>query len=131
MLLCFCLVWLTGCTGNSWRSAEDCAQLSAGAERDDCWSSHITEVFRKDPVQGQKIVEEQVQDPQIQDFIWLMITRDVDPTSHQYCQKIQDKALKERCRVLVIRPHLHREILKQREEGSNNKEGGLPASVPK
>ncbi len=102
------------CT-NKNRSAADCSQLSQGEERDDCWSTHILELVKKNEKQAIKVVEEQVESQQIKDFIWLQITREYNPATRKYCAKIQDKALAKRCQTLVSRPHLHRDILREKK----------------
>lgn len=98
------------CSGQSWSSLADCEGLSPGPNADECWAAHSAELFRADPANGEKVVEEKVQDQRVRDFIWLTVTREVDPGSFKYCEKIQEAALQERCRVLVSRPHLHREL---------------------
>ncbi len=113
------LLILTACnSGNTWSSAADCEALSAGEDRDNCWTTYAPDVFRQDRSRGEKIVEEQISSPLTQDFIWLTVTREVYPGSNQYCERIQESALKERCSTLVSRPHLHRELLKE--------QGGAP-----
>ena len=87
-----------------------------GSERDDCWSVHIVERFEKDPVLAEKTVSEDISDPQIRDFIWLKVTREYNPSTRRYCEKIKDKALADRCLVLVSRPHLHRDELRNQEQ---------------
>jgi hypothetical protein len=69
------------------------------------------QLFREDPKEAPSIIEEQVGDSLVRDFIWLTVTREVDPGSYKYCERIQESALGERCRVLVSRPHLHRALL--------------------
>ena len=102
-----------GCSGGSgFSSAADCEGLSMGEQADECWAQHAAEVFRTDPNRGVEIVENKVSDQRVKDFIWLTVTREVDPSSYKYCDRIQEEALAERCRVLVSRPHLHRELLK-------------------
>ena len=121
---------LWGCGGSgSWSSPADCDALSAGADADECWARFAPDVFREDPARGITVVEEKVTDPRVRDFIWLTVTREVDPSSYKYCDRIQEPALGERCRVLVSRPHLHRELLKERDgdvEGAPAGAGGGP-----
>lgn len=112
------------CASNSWKSASDCAKLSAGAERDNCWAAHIVEVFSDDVKKGEGIVETEIEDETVRDFIWLMITREYDPSTNKYCKKIQEAVLADRCHTLVVRPHLHRGMLKEKNKG------GQPATRP-
>lgn len=114
MLLFFSLFF--GCTdGKMWETQEDCHQLEKGDIKDDCWSNFIVDVFKEDREKGQQIMTEQISNSKVRDFLWLEITRKVDPTSMVYCKKIEDKTLLERCRTLVSRPHLHRETLRNNE----------------
>ncbi len=116
-----------GCSGG-WSGPEDCEGLSAGAAADECWAQYAPEVFRTDPGRGEKIVMEKVQDAQIRDFIWLTVTREVDPSSYRYCEKIKESAIEQRCRVLVSRPHLHRELMRgSAGEQGNGGAGGGPS----
>jgi hypothetical protein len=116
------------CTGTQeWAGPDDCKALSAGAERDECWVRHAPALFKQDAAEGVRMVEEQVQDQTVKDFIWLTVTREVDPTSYKYCDRIVEPAMAERCRVLVSRPHLHRELLRDREAtGPAGAQGGPP-----
>lgn len=110
------LALLVACTGaRDWSGPADCEALGAGPDRDECWARHAPKVFKEDADKGVKIVEEQVGDQAVKDFIWLTVTREVDPTSYKYCDRIVEPTLAERCRVLVSRPHLHRELLRDRE----------------
>ena len=119
------LSFLLACNTGSWDSPEDCEALSAGEQRDNCWSVHAVDIFRTDPDRGTQVVEEQVSDQQIRDFIWLQVTREVDPGSYRYCERIQESVLQERCKTLVSRPHLHRELL-QGEQPPGGPGGGPP-----
>ena len=118
------LSFLFACNTSSWDSSEDCEALSAGERRDDCWSVHAVEIFKTDPDRGVSVVEEQVSEQQIRDFIWLQVTREVDPGSYRYCEKIQEGVLQERCKTLVSRPHLHRELLQGDQPPGG--QGGAP-----
>jgi hypothetical protein len=116
---------MLACTSQSWKNAEDCAQLPMGIDKDNCWSVHLVELFAEDSQQGFSIIENEVSSVKVQDYLWLEMTREVDPTTMTYCKKIIDKALMERCRMLVSRPHLHRDILRGKENS-----GGVPARKP-
>lgn len=120
-----------GCSGGgSWDSPDDCAALSKGATADECWAQHAPALFKADPARGVQVVENDVSDQRIRDFIWLTVTREVDPSSYKYCDKIQEEALKDRCRVLVSRPHLHRELLKEGGGGPGGPPGGAQGGPP-
>lgn len=96
----------------AWSSVDDCKALRPGGRADDCWAKFAPDVFRTDAKAGIDIVEHRIRDPRVKDFVWLTVTREVDPSSYKYCDRIQDKALADRCRVLVSRPHLHRALMK-------------------
>ena len=83
--------------------------MSASSHRDDCFSQYAVEWFRNNPSQAESDITSMIQDPLILDYIWLQVTREVNPSSQQYCFKIKDSVLKERCTTLVRRPHLYRE----------------------
>lgn len=106
-------------------SPEDCPGEPAGEARDNCWLEHATTLFRETDDRSAAIatIQAQVEDPRVRDFIWLSITREVDPSSFVYCKMIEEQALAERCRVLVSRPHLHRELV----GGGGAGPGGPPA----
>ena len=95
-------------------SPDDCQDLNKGELRDDCWSEHAVTVFKDDEARGISIVETQISDPRIADYIWLTVTREHNPSTRTFCDRIKDRALKERCLVLVSRPHLHRDVLKSK-----------------
>ncbi|MFT5685060.1 MAG: hypothetical protein ACI8RZ_006006, partial [Myxococcota bacterium] len=124
------LSFLLACNTSSWDSPEDCEALSAGEKRDDCWSVHAVELFKTDPDRGVSVVEEQVSEQQIRDFIWLQVTREVDPGSYRYCERIEESVLQARCKTLVSRPHLHRELL-QGEQPPGGQGGGPPGGGAK
>lgn len=90
---------------------EGCAALSAPADRDECFLTVLPAVFKADPAHAIALTDAQVSDPATRDFIYLTVTRDIDPNSEKYCDRIVDRNLKERCRVLVSRPHLHRDLM--------------------
>lgn len=101
-----------GCSNQSeWTGPEDCETLEMGETKDQCWSVHLMELFRTDPETAQNIAENQIQDSRIRDFVYLGVTREIDPSTTRWCNKMEDSSMIERCKVLVSRPHLHREIL--------------------
>lgn len=106
---------------------EDCPGQPEGEARDNCWLTHATELFRTtdDRTAAIATIDSQVSDTGVRDFIWLAITREVDPSSFTYCKKIEEQALAERCRVLVSRPHLHRELV-----GGGGEQKGGPGGPP-
>lgn len=110
----------------SFTSPDQCRTMEAGPARDECWAAMAPELFRQDPTGAEQVVIEQVQDPKVLDFIWLTVTREVDPGSNRWCEKIQDPAIGARCRTLVSRPHLHRAL--QQERGQQP--GGPPQGGP-
>ena len=109
----------------SWSNSADCQQLDKGIQKDNCWSVHLLEVFSNNPQEGMQIIQNDVSEQKVKDFLWLEMTREVDPTTMTYCKQIQDKSLLDRCRVLVSRPHLHRDTLRKKENA-----GGVPPRKP-
>jgi len=119
------LLFLLSCQKASWSSVQDCKTLKMGTDKDNCWSIHLLEVFSKNPQEGMTILQQEISNQRIKDFLLLEITREIDPTSLQFCQQIKDKALGDRCRLLVSRPHLHRDTLRR-----NEKKHGVPSKKP-
>jgi hypothetical protein len=105
---------LLGCPDEAPSGVGGCQSMSRGAQRDACYVEHAVELFKQDRDLGTSTVVQEVSDPAIRDFIWLTVTRDVDPTSDQWCRRIESEAIAARCRVLVRRPHLHRAIEEER-----------------
>lgn len=103
------LVLLSACATPAPTTPEGCAALADAAARDECVLALLPAVFRSDPARGVELTTNAISDPVTRDFAWLTVTRDVDPHSGKYCARIADPLLKERCNVLVARPHLHRE----------------------
>lgn len=124
------LLLALACGGGGSATYDDPAQcqgMSAGPDRDECYAATAVALFKADPTGAEQIIVEQVQDPKIRDFIWLTVTREVDPGSYRYCEKIQEAALADRCKVLVSRPHLHRAL---QQEGGEAPQGGPPQGGP-
>ena len=116
------MVALSGCTGSSskaWTTVEDCSALELGDVKDDCWGHFIVEVYKKDAKRGMEIMQQEISNDSVRDYLWLEITRKVDPTTTKFCQMIQSKNLLKRCQTLVSRPHLHRETLRKKQESSS------------
>jgi U5 snRNP spliceosome subunit len=122
------MVLLLSCTTApaAFQSPDECRALSAGAQRDECWAAVAPELFSDDPVAAEAIVMEQVGDSKVRDFIWLTVTREVDPGSYRWCEKIEERALGARCRTLVSRPHLHRALQQEGGAAGQPKTGGPP-----
>lgn len=114
----FLLSLIFGCSvqppAEQWSSPDDCLALAMGSPKDNCLSTYIVDIFKKDPANGVSVVKNHVSDQSIKDFIWLKVTREYNPATREYCQLIEDKILKERCHSLSSRPHLHRDILREK-----------------
>ena len=119
------LLLLLGCGSDHFVKVDECESLASGARQDTCWSETLPNLFRTDRARAERLTKERVSDPRVRDFIWLSVTRDVDPGSTRYCELIEETAMKERCRVLVSRPHLHRELTGKGGNGPGA--GGAPA----
>ncbi len=102
---------LAACSGAAPRSAEDCADLRSEKDRDECYLAVLTDVFKQDAVAGVEMVETKISDPVNRDFAWYQVTKTVDPHTNKYCDRIKDATLAARCRTVVSRPHLHRELM--------------------
>ena len=110
------LLWiLLACQSQTWSSAEDCEKLPMGPNKDQCWSVHLMEIFKDDLETGDRIAQAQIQDSRIRDFIYLSVTRELEPSTTKWCDKMTEVAMKERCQVLVSRPHLHRDVLQKKK----------------
>ena len=99
------------CHTSAPTTPEACDALVSAAEQDECYLSVLPSLFKLDPARAVALTEKSVHEPATKDFIYLTVTRDIDPNSEKYCDRIVDARLKDRCRVLVSRPHLHRELL--------------------
>lgn len=117
---------LVACSGGTPTSPEDCAGLPTAKQRDECYLIVVGDVFKKDADAGIKLVETQIEDQTNKDFAWYTVTRNVDPHSNKYCDRIKDPTLADRCRKVVARPHLNRE-LKNRD---GLPQGNLPPPDP-
>lgn len=106
------LFLVAACGGQEPSSLEDCAEVSDPQRRDECYAEFLPERFRTDPEGAASMVEERIADPAVRDFVYLAVTRRVDPSTDRWCERIQEPALDQRCRVIVSRPHLHRELVK-------------------
>lgn len=104
------LLLALGCSKPHYSTADDCEKISSGADQDTCWAETLPELYRTNRDRAEKLTRESVSDARVRDYIYLTVTRDIDPGSMRYCEMIQEAALKERCKVLVSRPHLHREL---------------------
>lgn len=113
---------LFGCSGsstNSWTTIDDCTSLQKGQIRDDCYGQFLIELFKEDANRGLQIIQQEISEPNVRDFLYLEVTRKVDPTNTRYCQLIQSTTLAKRCTTLVSRPHLHRETLRGSQPTQN------------
>lgn len=120
-----------GCQSSSdkgWSTAEDCATLESGDVKDDCWGHFIVDIYKADPKRGMDIMQQEISNSDVRDYLWLEITRKVDPTTTKFCQQIVSKTLAKRCQTLVSRPHLHRETLRQ--QGNPDKQPKAPQRKP-
>ena len=94
---------------DSWSTAADCAGLDDAAWRDECYAKIAVTTASTDRAAGSALVE-MIQDPLVRDYAWLTITREVDPGTPELCRRIVQKEIRDRCEMLVRRPHLHREL---------------------
>ena len=119
MLSIAVMVLTLGCQSTpdkSWSTQKDCASLPAGDVKDDCYGHFIVEIFKADSNRGMDIMQQEISSDSVRDYLWLELTRKVDPTTTKFCQLIQSQTLMKRCQTLVSRPHLHRETLRQNDK---------------
>ena len=103
-----------------WSTQEDCASLPKGNSKDDCYGHFIVNIFKSDEKLGMEIMQQEISSDNVRDYLWLEVTRKVDPTTTKFCQLIKSQTLLKRCQTLVSRPHLHRETLRQNEKQQSN-----------
>ncbi len=123
------LLSVSACRTGDPQTPADCA-ASTGAAADECYQRVAPAVFRQSPEAGIALVEEKIQDPTVRDFVYLSVTREVDPNTTRYCDRIKDKTFADRCRVLVSRPHLHRDLTGQDRPPGSPPPGTPPANPP-
>ena len=111
-MTCGCI----GATQPEWSSIDDCDSMSIGQIRDDCYGHFLIDVFKQDANRGLRILQQDISDKNVRDFLYLEVTRKVDPTTTRYCQLIESPTLAKRCTTLVSRPHLHRETLRDNKK---------------
>jgi hypothetical protein len=109
---------LIACQQNAPKTQSDCQGLSGAEAVDSCLASVAVEVVKAD-LSAAKVLLEAIQDPLVRDYVLLSFTREIDPSTSRWCHQIKSKQLRSRCRVLVTRPHLHRELV-----------GGAPGRPP-
>jgi hypothetical protein len=119
------------CTRPVPTTPEECAAMGAAAERDECYLVVAPLVFKTDAAAGIALVEEGITDPLTRDIAWYNVTKQVDPHSNKYCDRMSDPTLQKRCRDVVSRPHLHRELTgKENGPGSPPPGGSPPGGSP-
>ena len=72
---------------------EDCASLPIGNVKDDCYGHFIVDIFKSDPKSGMKIMQQEISNDDVRDYLWLEVTRKVDPTTTKFCQLIKSQTL--------------------------------------
>jgi hypothetical protein len=127
LLLSMLLLW--ACGGGVPTTVDDCNGLSPG-DADACLGTVLPLLFRQDRAQAEELTASRVHSSLVRDYIWLTVTRDVDPRSYRWCDRIEDGAMAERCRALVSRPHLHRALLGETEVESIHRVGGKGGPPP-
>ena len=122
MKFCWCVIaslFLFACQSandKGWSTQADCASLTMGNVKDDCYGHFIVDIFKSDSSRGMEIMQKEISNDNVRDYLWLEVTRKVDPTTTKFCQLIKSQTLLKRCQTLVSRPHLHRETLRQNEK---------------
>jgi len=124
---------LLGCAPE--RELGDCLALERGLERDECLALRLPDGFRQDPDGSARLVEAEIADPLVRDFVYLRVAQEIDPVSGRWCGAIAAAAVAERCLELARRPHLHRRLgvvppPPAPGPGAVPPPGGLPGSDP-
>lgn len=121
---------MAGCGVRNPSTLEECGEVGDEGARNECYARFLPERFRQDADEAATMVESLITDVEIRDFVYLTVTRTVDPGTYRWCERIQADAIEARCRVLVSRPHLHRELVgappKKGRDAGAPPEGGLP-----
>ena len=107
------LYTILACSGGTPTTPEDCAGISGAKEKDACYLQVVPSIFKANPEAGIKMVETEISDPLTRDMAWYNVTKEVDPSSNKYCDRMKDRTLADRCRTVVSRPHLHRDLTGQ------------------
>ncbi|MBN1335747.1 MAG: hypothetical protein JXB39_07280 [Deltaproteobacteria bacterium] len=121
------LAFLAACGRSEPPSPEVCQTLPKGVQADECWAAALPILARTDPDRAERYADEHITDNRTRDFLFLQITREVDPSTLRWCNRIEEKVVQERCRVLVRRPHLHRAL---GVEAGTAASGGSPSGPP-
>ena len=109
---------LIACQQNAPQTQSDCQALSGAKAIDACLASVAVQVVKADGSAAEALLGS-IQDPLVRDYVLLSFTREIDPSTSHWCHQIESKQFRSRCRVLVARPHLHRELV-----------GGAPGRPP-
>ncbi len=89
-------------------SLDECQALDPSPARDECYATFLPDLFMTDPPAAAELVERSIEDPLVRDFVYLQVTRDIDPAGGRWCERISEGPVAERCKVLARRPHLQR-----------------------
>ncbi len=109
-------------------SLEDCHGMEVSAARDECYADFLPDLFLTDPPRAAELVEQNIQDVLVRDFVYLQVTRDLDAAGGRWCERISAGPVAERCRVLARRPHLQRARLGR---GAGDADGSTPPDASK
>lgn len=100
---------VVACSTQSQPSSLDaCHGMDASPQRDECYADFLPELFLTDPPRAAELVQHGIEDSLVRDFVYLQVTRDLDPAGGRWCERISSTTVAERCRVLARRPHLQR-----------------------
>ena len=78
-----------------------------GSHKDECYAELVMELYPRDPQAAMNALS-QIQDDLTSDFVQLELSRRYHPKDPQMCQAIKNNDMRERCIILVRRPHLRR-----------------------
>ena len=80
--------------------------------RENCYTDKIMSQYKGKPEEALSLVDE-VLTSTTRDFVLMELTREFHPQSRHLCMKMADQILQERCLMMVSRPHLQRNKMKE------------------
>ncbi len=80
--------------------------------RENCYTDKIMSQYKEKPKEALFLVDEELTST-TRDFVLMELTREFHPQSRHLCMKMADQILQERCLMMVSRPHLQRNKMKE------------------
>lgn len=89
----------------------DCEDLWGGIRRDECYAIVLSAMFAQDAQRADALAQERIQDPLVRDFLYLEVAQEIDPGGGRWCTRMETPTVRQRCEVLISRPHLQRDLM--------------------